>query len=162
MGWSFASIVILGLMGQHGPNCRCNLQSGGRITPPGPGAGWGFPNGNPDGYGWVDFGTTLPIGGDRIPDYFFRRQYSLPPEQVFFPTYYNAYITRGQRFIPYVGAGGWHPAGGPAPGSAVTPVNPYRQTVELGQQREAQVPLPRFTGRTEAPPVPTGGSGLIP
>ena len=32
-----------GLFGGHKP--------GGRILPPGPGHGWGFPNGNPDGYG---------------------------------------------------------------------------------------------------------------
>ena len=33
------------------------------IVPPGPGFGWGFPNGAIDGYGWVDYGYLLPLGG---------------------------------------------------------------------------------------------------
>ncbi len=32
------------------------------IMPPGPGDGWGFPNGNPDGYGFVDYDVFLPLG----------------------------------------------------------------------------------------------------
>ena len=103
-----------------------HMQSGGRITPPGPGYGWGFPNGQPDGYGWVDYGTTLPLGADRTPDYFFRRQFSVPANQLFFPTYYNPYVTRGQRYIPYTGCGGDHPAGRLPQGPATLPMYPGR------------------------------------
>src|SRR3954471_12754940 len=100
-------------------------QGGGRIMPPGPGPGWGFPNGNPDGYGWVDYGTYLPLGADRTPDYFFPRYYSTPPAQLLFPAYYNRYVMRGRRTIPYTNGGGAHPAGGPPLGPAWTPVHPY-------------------------------------
>jgi hypothetical protein len=135
---------------------------GGRITPPGPGYGWGFPDNNPDGYGWVDYGTTLPLGGDRTPDYFFRRQYTVPVQQAFFPTYYNPYVMRGQRYIPYTGCGGWHPAGGPAMGTSFTPVHPYDEGVRADQSRGSTITPPQFTGRTEAKPVASGESGLIP
>ena len=131
---------------------------GGNIVPPGPGPGWGFPNGQPDGYGYVDYGTALPIGGDRTPDYFFPRNFALPPAQIVPATYWNPYVTNGQRYIPYVGCGGAHPAGGPPSGSALLPINPY-QNVVGGQPVVAP---PRFTGRVEGPSVPTGGSGLIP
>ena len=33
--------------------------------PPGPGDGWGFPNNNPDHYGWIDYEDNLPLGADR-------------------------------------------------------------------------------------------------
>ena len=46
--------------------------SGGWILPPGPGDGWGFPNKNPDGYGWSDPGPLLPLGADRTGEYNFR------------------------------------------------------------------------------------------
>ena len=136
-------------------------QEGGatRIMPPGPGYGWGFRNGNPDGYGFWDAGTNLPLGADRTADYFFRRYYSVPGDQRFFPNYSNPYVTRGQRYISYVGcAPGFHPAGGPPQGSADTPRNPYQDTLGTGPR----VSIPTFSGRTEAPPVNSGGTGLSP
>jgi hypothetical protein len=128
------------------------------IVPPGPGNGWGFPNDNPDRYGWADYGPFLPLGADRTADYFFPRYFSLPPEQLFLPTYYNAFVTRGQRYIPYCGAGGAHPAGGPPLASAELPVSPYAATPDSGPV----VPVPRMNGRVEAAPLPTAGSGLTP
>lgn len=134
-------------------------KGGGFITPRGPGYGWGFPNGNPDGYGWVDYDRTLPLWADRTPEYFFRRQYAVPAHQLFFPTYYNPYISRGQRYLPFSGCGGDHPAGGPPMGDARMPRNPYEDMI-----REAQptVDVPQFTGRVESEPQPAGGSGLVP
>lgn len=131
---------------------------GGRIAPPLPGLGAGFPNGNPDGYGYVDFGLHLPIGADRVPEYYFPRYLSVPANQAFMPTYYNAYVTRGQRYIPYAGCGGWHPMGGPPAVSATTPVRPYTDTGGGGPV----VPVPVLGGRTEAPPMATGRTGLTP
>ncbi len=57
------------------------------IMPPGPGYGWGFPNDNPDHYGWVDYGVDLPLGADRTPEYYFPRFLAVPPEQMFLQTY---------------------------------------------------------------------------
>jgi hypothetical protein len=133
-------------------------KSGGRILPPGPGPGWGFPNGNPDGYGYVDYGTFLPLGADRTAEYFFPRYYSAPAVQLVMPTYFNPYVTRGQRFIPYAGCGGAHPAGGAPSGNAGTPIHPYRDAVNASPL----VPTPSYTGRSEGTPVQSGGSGLIP
>jgi len=130
----------------------------GRIVADGPGNGWGFPNGNPDGYGWHDFGTALPLGANRTAEYFFPRYNAVPPTQMFLPSYYNPYLTRGQRYLPYAGCGGAHPAGGVALGSSETPVNPYRETIGTGPR----VNLPAFSGRVESPPVTSGGSGLTP
>lgn len=161
---TFASVVALALLGQgpHGPNCRCYPEAGGRITPPGPGYGWGFPNDNPDGYGWVDYGTTLPLGGDRTPDYYFRRHYSLPVQQVFYPTYYNPFLMRGQRYIPFTGQGGWHPAGGPPTGSAATPMHPNQDTVTLDRQRAATIEVPQFSGRVEPSAKPDADRAPLP
>jgi hypothetical protein len=131
---------------------------GGRIVAPGPGDGWGFPNGNPDGYGWVDYGTALPLGGDRTPDYFFPRYLSSMPQQIFFPQYYNPYVQRGQRYIPWAGCGGAHPFGGPPTASSVTPMYPDREAVS----REPVVPVPDFSGATEAAPLPGGPSTIMP
>jgi hypothetical protein len=131
---------------------------GGRIVPPGPGYGWGFPNGNPDGYGWVDYGTALPLAANRTPDYFFPRYLAVPPAQAFFPTYYNTYVMRGQRYIPYTACGGAHPFGGPAPASAARAIHPY---MEAARARPVVAP-PTLNGSVEAPPVPAGTSGLIP
>ncbi len=131
---------------------------GGRILNNGPGAGWGFANGNPDGYGWFDHGTALPLGANRVAEYHFPRHLAVPANQLFFPTYYNAYTTRGQRFLPYAGCGGDHPAGGPPPASSDTPVHPYRESLGTQPLR----PLPPFTGRVEAPPINPGQSGLRP
>jgi hypothetical protein len=127
-------------------------------VPPGPGNGWGYPNDNPDHYGWVDYGTALPLGGNRTPEYYFPRYYAVLPTQAFFPTYYNPYVMRGQRYIPYTGCGGAHPFGGPPPGSAETSVHPYADAARA----RPVVPPPVFSGNVEAPPVPSGTSGLIP
>jgi hypothetical protein len=143
------------------PNHRHNHGHGhsvGCIVPPGPGYGWGFPNGNPDGYGWWDHGTCLPLGPNRTSEYYFPRYFSIPPAQMFLPSYYNPYITRGQRYLPYSGCGGFHPAGGPALGSAETPVHPYQDTIGTGPR----VRLPQFNGRVEVPPVNSGSTGLTP
>ena len=131
------------------------LPPGGNITPPGPGDGWGYANGAPDGYGWVDFGTTLPLGGDRISDYYFRRQYALPASELFSVSYYNPYITRGQRYLPYSGAGGDHPAGGIPEGSAETPMSPYEDQVRNLQPTRAPI---RLNGRVEKAPAPGSAS----
>jgi hypothetical protein len=126
--------------------------TGGRILPPGPGYGWGYANGNPDGYGYFDRGTYLPLGGDRTPEYFFNRYYTLLPEQTFLPSYYNPYVNRGQRYIPYAGCGGDHPFGGPPQGEVASPLQPDRDAA----RNQPVVPVPDFTGRTEAPPVSSG------
>lgn len=130
-------------------------EPGGRIVAPGPGAGWGFPNGQPDGYGWVDYGTALPLGADRTPEYFFPRYLASQTQQVFFPQYYNPYIQRGQRYIPYTGCGGAHPFGGPPPASADTSMHPDRDA----RAAEPVVPVPSFNGRVEAAPITSGAGG---
>jgi hypothetical protein len=129
-----------------------------RILPPGPGYGWGFPNGNPDGFGWYNIGDYLPLGADRTPEYYFPRYFSVPMSQLFMPTYENPYYTRGQRYLPYSNCGGAHPAGGPAMVSAATPVHPYNDTIGSGPR----VNVPGFSGRVEAPPINSGGTGLTP
>lgn len=134
--------------------------SGGRyILPPGPGDGWGFPNGAPDGYGWYNPGVQLPLGADRTPDYYFPRFFAAPPQAMFFPTYYNKYTTRGQRYLPYSGCGGGiHPASEPVVGYSTTPVTPYTDRAEHGPV----VPVPDFGGEVESAPVTPGESDLIP
>jgi hypothetical protein len=158
---SLALALAVGTAGQC-PNCGQSHGGGhgggGRIVPPGPGFGWGFPNGNPDGYGYVDYGTALPLGANRTGEYYFPRYFAAPPSQMFMPTYYNPYFTRGQRYIAYAGAGGDHPMGGPPIASAALPTNPYNDTLGNGPR----VTVPPFTGRIEAPPVNTGGTGLSP
>jgi hypothetical protein len=133
------------------------LHPGGRIAPPSPGIGYGFANGNPDGYGYVDLGTSLPIG-ERTPEYYFPRYYASPPGQLFMTTYYNPFVTRGQRYLAYSGCSGDNPASGPAMAPSAMPVHPYNDT--LGER--AQRPLPRFNGRVEAQPISPGTSGLRP
>jgi hypothetical protein len=128
------------------------------ILPPGPGDGWGFPNGFPDGYGWADYGPYLPLVGDRTAEYYFPRYFVVPPEQMWIPTYYNPYVTRGQRYLPYVADGGAHPAGGAAMGSDELPVRPYGSM----PGRTPATPVPRLNGRAEAPYVNSGTSGLTP
>jgi len=130
-------------------------QGGGRVLPPGPGYGWGFPNGNPDGYGWVDYGTYLPLGADRTPDYYFPRHFASPPVQMIFPTYYNPYVTRGQLYIPYAGCGGCHPLGAPwaRGGRDVMPEHPYLESINT----RPVVPPPTYTGNAEARPAGDGG-----
>jgi hypothetical protein len=152
---TIVSVTLALAMGSTGGHL---FRGGGRIMPPLPGYGAGFPNGNPDGYGFVDYGTNLPLGADRTADWYFQRQFSVPVNQMFMPTYYNAYVTRGQRYIPYSGCGGWHPMGGPPIASAVTPMHPYAETIGSGPR----VDVPSFSGRVEAPPVNSGGTGLTP
>jgi hypothetical protein len=148
-----ALAMAIGATGQ-GPH----HEHGPYILPPGPGYGHGFPNRDPDGYGWYETGPRLPLGADRTSEYFFRRYYVLPVDQMFFPNYYNPYVTRGQRYLSYAGCGGDHPAGGPPLASASTPVHPYTDTIGSGPR----VPIPSFSGRVEAPPVVSGGTGLTP
>lgn len=127
-----------------------------RVLPPG--NNLGFPNGNPDGYGWFDYNGWLPLGADRTSDYYFQRHYATPPDQMFMSTYYNPYIMRGQRYIPYAGCGGDHPVGGPPLGRVDSPVHPYGETLGTGPGAK----VPPFTGRVEASPINSGGSGLTP
>ena len=134
-----------------------HVRSAPNVLPPGPGLGWGYANGQPDGYGFFDPGVRMPLGGDRIPEYYFPRNFAVPADQMFFPTYYNCYVMRGQKYIPYTGAGGCHPMGPPQPPS-LTPVHPYQET--LGST--PRTPVPTFGGRVEAPPVNTGATGLRP
>ena len=126
--------------------------------PPGPGDGWGFPNGNPDGYGFVDYDVFLPLGADRTAEYYFPRYFSAPAMQMIPQTYYNPFETRGQRYIPYCGAGGDHPMGGPPPASAHLPVSPYAAAPD----DVPVVTVPRLNGRVEAPPLSSGPSSLNP
>jgi len=130
------------------------------ILPPGPGDGWGFPNGSLSTAGWYDHGAFLPLGGDRTAEYFFPRYNSVPPEQMFFPTYYNPFVTRGQRYLPYVADGGAHPAGGPPLGPADLPVTPYAAV----RNTSPSTSVPSLGGRHDAriAPIPSGGSGLTP
>ena len=128
------------------------------ILPDGPGDGWGFPNGQPDKYGWVDYGVFLPLGANRTPEYYFPRYFAVPPMQMFPQTYYNCFETRGQRYIPYVGAGGDHPAGGPPISSSHLPESPYTAMPD----DRAQVELPPLNGAIEVSPLSSGGSGLTP
>jgi hypothetical protein len=128
------------------------------IVPPGPGLGWGFPNDNPDHYGWVDYGIDLPLGADRTAEYYFPRYMAVPPSQMFLQTYYNCFETRGQRYIPYCGDGGDHDMGGPPAASNALPISPY---ADLNDSQPV-TPVPRLNGRVEAPTLPSGGSGLTP
>lgn len=137
------------------------FQHGGRgfILPPGPGDGWGFPNGAPDHYGWYGVGTSLPLGADRTPEYYFPRFLTTPPQTMFFPNYYNKYTTRGQRYLPYAGCGGGiHPASAPAIGLSTLPVTPYSDQAETGPV----APVPNFGGEVDASPTTPGETDLIP
>lgn len=156
MAASLASVALAFALGSTGGWFHSNPTPG--IMPPGPGYGWGFPNGNPDGFGWFDNGLYLPIREDRTPEFYFPRYFAVPPEQLVLPSYYNPYLTRGQRYIPYSGCGGWHAMGGPPQGSAMTPVYPYNNSLGSGPT----VRVPSFTGRIEAPPVNAGTTGLNP
>lgn len=142
--------------GGHGHHGHHGYDGGGFILPnPGPGDGWGFPNGAPDGYGWYDPGITLPIREDRTTSYYFRRYMAAPPETMFLPNYYNPFVTRGQRYLPYVGMGGMHAAGGAPAGSAEMPITPYS---DLTREVPSSM-VPDFTGETQAAPVNSGQVG---
>lgn len=157
---SLTLVLSLGSTGGLFKNYQERQQQGWkRILPPGPGYGWGFPNGSPDGYGWHDVGTYLPIHADRTPEYYFPRYFAVPAEQMFLSTYYNPFVMRGQRYLPFSGCGGLHPASGPPQGLADTPSHPYRDTIGNGPTTT----VPSFSGRVEAPPLPSAGStGLTP
>ncbi|MBV8607402.1 MAG: hypothetical protein JO034_08070, partial [Singulisphaera sp.] len=105
-----------------------------------------------------DNGIYLPLWSDRTSEYFYPRNFMVPPDTLFFPTYYNAYISRGQRYISYVGCGGAHPAGYGPIGSAVMPPFPYDESSAAGPR----VQIPTYTGNVGAPPVPSGSTGLTP
>ncbi len=128
------------------------------FLPPYPGDGVGFPNDDPDLFGWIDEGTFLPLGADRTPEYYFPRYFSAPPDQLFLETYWNPFTTAGQRYLPYCGAGGDHPAGHEPLATADLPVSPYQALPDTGPI----VPVPRLRGRVEAAPITSGGSGLTP
>jgi hypothetical protein len=157
-------VLLLGQAGQcpHHGGCphhgHAYKGSGGYILPPGPGDDWGFPNKNPDGYGWHEVGDRLPLGADRTTEYYFRRYFSAPPEQAFLSSYYNPYLMRGQRYIPFVGNGGWHPAGGAPPDTALTPERPY--SALSGNRPVTRVPVLR--GRVEGTTDTSGKTGLTP
>jgi len=138
-------------VGGHG-----HIESG-FILPPRPGLPWGFKGDAPDGYGWYDTSYRLPIGGDRTATYYFPRQFAVPADTMFFPTYFNHYVSRGQRYIPYVGCGGLHPAGGAPPASARLPVNPYQE----GSRSEPVIDAPQLRGEVEAPPIPPGSEDYL-
>jgi hypothetical protein len=128
------------------------------VQPPLPGYGAGYPNGNPDGYGYYDHGVNLPLTTDRTPEYYFPRYLAVPATQSYLPNYYNPYVSRGQRYIPFTGCGGPHPASGPPQGSAMDAISPYKETLN----ETPRVTAPRFSGRVEAPPVNPGSTGLRP
>jgi hypothetical protein len=132
--------------------------SGGFIEPNGPGNGWGFPDNDPDGYGWHDPDALLPLGANRTGEYFFPRYFAAPPEQTFLSAYYNPYVNRGQRYLPYTGNGGDHPMGGPPLASAVTSMRPYSSL----SNGAPVTPVPRLRGRVEAPWENSGKTGLTP
>ncbi len=136
----------------------CEGSPGRWVMPPGPGDGWGFPNNNPDGYGWVDPGPLLPLGPDRTAEYYIPRYFTVPLDQAFMGTYYNPYINRGQRYLPYTGNGGCHPMGGPPLDTARTQIRPYSA---LSNDRPV-VRVPKLNGRVEAPVDNSGKTGLTP
>ena len=77
--------------------------------------------------------SYLPLGADRTPEYYFPRYFAVPADQMFLPTYYNPYVTRGQRLHP-VRRLRRRPPGGRArrSASAMTPVHPYNDTLGSG------------------------------
>jgi hypothetical protein len=160
MATSIAAVALACALGSTGGGWLANLirPQHSWVLPPGPGYGWGFPNGNPDGYGWFDHGVLLPLGADRTGEYYFPRYYAVPAEQLILQSYYNPYLSRGQRYIPYAGGGGWHPMGGLPPAPADLPANPYLNSLGSGPT----VRVPAFSGRVEAPPVNAGSTGLTP
>ena len=86
--------------------------------PPGPGSAGAFPTIIPIITDGSTTASTCRWGLTARPSITFPRYFAVPPDQMFIQTYYNPFETRGQRYIPYVGAGGDHPAGGPPTASA--------------------------------------------
>src|SRR4051812_16688287 len=151
MAGMVGSVTILIAMSSTG-GIFFNRNPNNLVLPPQPGYGVGYANGNPDGYGYFDPGVLLPLTADRTPDYFFPRYLAIPPSQMFLPNYYNPYVSRGQRFLPFAGCGGLHPVSGPPVYSAMEPVHPYTETLN----NQPRVFTPRFSGRVEAQPVNPG------
>lgn len=158
MSSTIAAVALACTISATGHSFGAHRHLGG-IAPDGPGYGWGFPNGASDHYGYVDYGYFLPLGANRTPNYYFPRYFATPLIQTLPPSYYNAYVTRGQRYLPFSGCGGAHPAGGAPMASADTPFHPYQEAI--GAARPV-IPAPDYSGQTEAPPIPAGSSGLIP
>jgi len=157
MGSLVGSIALLTALSSTG-GIFFNRNPNNHVLPPQPGFGTGYVNGNPDGYGYVEIGDRMPLIADRTPDYFFRRYTAVPATQLFMPNYYNAYISRGQRFIPFAGCGGPHPMSGQPAASAAEAVHPYQETLN----ETPRTAVPSFTGRVEAMPVNPGTTGLRP
>ncbi len=157
MGISVASVAMMIALNATG-GIFFNRDPHNGVLPPQPGFGVGFPNSNPDGYGFVEVGERLPMLADRTPDYYFRRYNVVPPTQMFMPTYYNPFVTRGQRFLPFSGCGGPHPMSGQPMYPADLPVHPYQETLSTTPRTN----IPSFSGRVEAPPINPGTTGLRP
>ncbi len=157
MGTLVGSVTLMVALSTSG-GIFFNRNPNNHVLPPMPGYGVGFANGNPDGYGYIEAGDWIPLTADRTPDYFFRRYNALPATQMFMPTYYNAYVSRGQRFLPFAGCGGPHPMSGPPMVSAEESAHPFNETMNT----TPRVAAPNFNGRVEAPPVNPGSTGLRP
>lgn len=131
---------------------------GGELGP-GPGAGWGFPNGNPDGYGFWSQGHKLAICQGRTTEFYVQRYMMLPSCQLLFPQYFNPYVMRSQRYIPYTGCvGGCHPFSDPIIPTTLS-MKPYD---EGPVSTQPVVNMPRFVGVTESEPINSGSSGFLP
>jgi hypothetical protein len=98
------------------------------------------------------------MGANRNPEYYFPHYFSAPAIQMFMGTYYNPYVNRGQRYMPYTGNGGDHPMGGPPLDTARTLVRPYSALTN----NKPVVRVPRLNGRVEAPVDNSGKTGLTP
>jgi hypothetical protein len=77
---------------------------------------------------------------------------------MFFPTYYNPYETRGQRYIPYVAAGGDHPMGGLPLGPSDLP----ETTTDAMPDSGPATTVPRLNGRVEAPATSSAATAVTP
>jgi hypothetical protein len=130
----------------------------GGILPPGPGLGWGFPNGNPDGYGFWDQGQKNAVCTGRTAEYYVQRYMMLPPQQLIFPQYFNPYVMRSQRYIPFTGCNGCH-----AFSAEISPTTLSMKPYDEGPSAQTKVVnLPRFNGVSETAPINSGSSGLLP
>ena len=161
MASSIASMLLMLSVSASGGLFQGLFQPGGRIMNDGPGPGWGFRNGNPDGYGWVDpySQEASPLG--RQPD----ARLLLPPlprragrpdvlPDVLQPVPDPRPAVRPLHQLRRRPPRG-PPAGRPRPNM---PIHPYNDT--LGTQ--VLRPQPAFNGRVEAPPINPGTSGLRP